>query len=408
MCLELGSGGYNKDTELAAKPGLRRLFTQLIQNTKTPIIKHNFLDEATAIIDLAKIGYTKKGSDSYSRYVLIGCSIDEKDDKDKTLWQACVAQYAKLRKWHISSKKAKETVEKAISKQLSSVKSVDTLDEIKTLLLANKYVVLQGAPGVGKTYHTEKIKEAINPSKTFFKQFHAETTYSDFVQGLRPNDSGAFEMKDGVLVKAIRAARKAYDDAENKEEAPKVLLVIDEINRANLSNVLGEAFYLFERGREYNDNCSEDEGVKFEASDGEDSFTINCLPPNLYVVATMNTADRSLAVVDFALRRRFVWYSMKPRFIELSSYNSEEDKEYVKACYDEISYIFMMNATDQELNLQPGGVFYMAESKETMNEKLRYEIMPLIKEYLEQGFLLSAKDEFSKFFFDRIDVRLFE
>ena len=215
-------------------------------------------------------------------------------------------------------------------------------------------------------------------------------------------------MKDGVLVKAIRAARKAYDDAENKEEAPKVLLVIDEINRANLSNVLGEAFYLFERGREYNDNCSEDEGVKFEASDGEDSFTINCLPPNLYVVATMNTADRSLAVVDFALRRRFVWYSMKPRFIELSSYNSEEDKEYVKACYDEISYIFMMNATDQELNLQPGGVFYMAESKETMNEKLRYEIMPLIKEYLEQGFLLSAKDEFSKFFFDRIDVRLFE
>ncbi|WP_223862515.1 AAA family ATPase, partial [Enterobacter hormaechei] len=102
-----------------------------------------------------------------------------------------------------------------------------------------------------------------------------------------------FKAKEGVLYQAIKYA--------NENEKEKILLIIDEINRANLSNVLGPVFYLFE----YQSGKR-----KVEISVG--NMKLTHLPDNLHVIATMNTADRSLAVVDFALRRRFAWYTLRP------------------------------------------------------------------------------------------------
>ena len=271
----------------------------------------------------------------------------------------------------------------------------DEKKEIKDLLDRRHYVVLQGAPGTGKTYTALKIAEMEEGGekifrKTFFEQFHAETTYSDFVYGLEPKTSSGgsmFQVKEGILYQAVRYA------IEHKGE--NVLLIIDEINRANLSNVLGPVFYLFE----------------FQA--GPRSTIMNLgdlelskLPDNLYVIATMNTADRSLAVVDFALRRRFAWYTLRPHKV-----TPEKGKTFMDKIYNRFSEIFYEYATDDELNLQPGQSYFIVDSdnkEKNMKERLIYELMPLIKEYLAEGYLLKARDSFCDLFLKETGKMLYE
>ena len=114
----------------------------------------------------------------------------------------------------------------------------------------------------------------------------------------------------------------------------------------------------------------------------------------------MNTADRSLAVVDYALRRRFAWYTLTPKIIK--------DSNFFKEDFEDMENIFQRYATDEELNLQPGQGYYLADSKEDMDNRLKYEIMPLIKEYLSNGMLLQATDAFTNYFYARIDEVMFK
>lgn len=169
----------------------------------------------------------------------------------------------------------------------------------------------------------------------------------------------------------------------------KVILIIDEINRANLSNVLGPVFYLFEYQMDASDVV-----IKLR-----NDLELNAPPSNLYVIATMNTADRSLAVVDFALRRRFAWYTLWPKAIQ--------SPRFMHNYYDAIASIFEQYASDEELNLQPGQGYFLADSEEEMKKRLKYEIMPLIKEYLTEGLLTSAKNAFSNYFASQIKEELF-
>ena len=169
-----------------------------------------------------------------------------------------------------------------------------------------------------------------------------------------------------------------------------MILIIDEINRANLSNVLGPIFYLFE-------HKMDKANVEIEISPG---FKINKLPDNFYVIATMNTADRSLAVVDFALRRRFAWYSLKPKPIN--------NNKFFKEDFLKIQEIFDWYASSYELSLQPGQGYFIADNQEEMKNRIMYEILPLIKEYLQEGLLKNAKEEFNKYFKDRIKLSIFE
>ena len=175
-----------------------------------------------------------------------------------------------------------------------------------------KYVVLQGAPGCGKTRMALEIaKKYFAKENVFFTQFHAETTYSDFVYGIKPVLSGqnvAYQGEKGILIQAIEKAT-AVKGKEGKEG--RVLLILDEFNRANLANVLGPVFYLFEANAQ-DHNYTLNLGKIYEKEEEKD-LKYDKLPDNLYVIATMNTADRSLAVVDFALRRRFAWYTLYPK-----------------------------------------------------------------------------------------------
>ena len=172
----------------------------------------------------------------------------------------------------------------------------DFLQEINALLEDKKQVIFQGPPGTGKTYVAQKLAEHIAGSKDHVTlvQFHPSYDYVDFVQGYRPaqldNGQPGFRLLDGPLLQAAKQA-EAESDAKH-------FLIIDEINRGNLAKVFGELYFLLE----YRDS-----EINLQYSDKP--FR---LPPNLYIIGTMNTADRSIALVDLALRRRFYFVEFHP------------------------------------------------------------------------------------------------
>ena len=173
---------------------------------------------------------------------------------------------------------------------------VNFLENIDNLLTDKRQVIFQGPPGTGKTYVAQKLANHLAGSKdrVTLVQFHPSYAYEDFVQGFRPktgeDGQPRFELKDGPL---RQAAERAKD-----EPGEKHFLIIDEINRGQLSKVLGELYFLLEY---------RDKEMRLQYSD--EPFS---LPKNLYIIGTMNTADRSIALVDAALRRRFYFVEFHP------------------------------------------------------------------------------------------------
>lgn len=177
---------------------------------------------------------------------------------------------------------------------------VDTLEKIESLLEDKRQIIIQGPPGTGKTYVALELARCLADEykdRVTLVQFHPSYAYEDFVRGYRPTIKGdgeaGFELKDGPL---IRAAKKASKDGDSKH-----FLVIDEINRGNIAKVFGELYFLLEY---------RDRSIRMQyQQDIEEDFS---LPKNLYIIGTMNTADRSIALVDLALRRRFYFIEFHP------------------------------------------------------------------------------------------------
>jgi 5-methylcytosine-specific restriction enzyme B len=173
---------------------------------------------------------------------------------------------------------------------------------ILSLWERKKNIVIQGPPGVGKTFFCRRLAFALMqekaPERVELVQFHQTYAYEDFVQGYRPSTAG-FELRDGLF---HQFCEKARDDQERK-----YVFIIDEINRGNLSKIFGELMMLLE-----GDKRSRDWAVPLSYSQSLSSRFF--IPPNVFLVGLMNTADRSLAVVDYALRRRFAFVDLKPSF----------------------------------------------------------------------------------------------
>ena len=179
--------------------------------------------------------------------------------------------------------------------------SKDEFQNILNVLKRKKNIVLQGPPGVGKTYIAKRLAKTLlgvdDNSKIKMVQFHQSYAYEDFIQGIRPTESGGFETQKGIFYDFCETAQ--YDPTHN------YFFIIDEINRGNLSKIFGELMMLIEaekRGKDW--------AMPLTYSKDEDFY----IPKNLYIIGTMNTADRSLAMVDYALRRRFAFINLKPHF----------------------------------------------------------------------------------------------
>jgi 5-methylcytosine-specific restriction protein B len=172
------------------------------------------------------------------------------------------------------------------------------LVELRNLLEERKQVIFYGPPGTGKTFIARNLaNDLVGPEQVKLVQFHPSYTYEDFFEGYRPTagTSGTigFELRPGPLRQLVTRA------AEHRDQS--FVLIIDEINRANLAKVFGELYFLLEY---------RDEAVELLYSAGDEPFT---LPPNIYLIGTMNTADRSIALIDSAMRRRFAFVALDPR-----------------------------------------------------------------------------------------------
>jgi 5-methylcytosine-specific restriction protein B len=183
--------------------------------------------------------------------------------------------------------------------------SAERLNEMLTRWRAKKNMILQGPPGTGKTFLAKRLGYALIGSRdretTRFRlrvvQFHPSLAYEDFVRGWRPKGKEGLELVDGIFMQAMEAARSEPDSP--------FVLVIEEINRGNPAQIFGELLTLMEVAKRQRDEAIE---LAYRRTDGERVY----VPPNLYVIGTMNIADRSLALVDLALRRRFAFVDLEP------------------------------------------------------------------------------------------------
>lgn len=184
----------------------------------------------------------------------------------------------------------------------------EEIDRILAQLKRRKNVVLQGPPGVGKTFIAKRLAYLMMheraPERVKMVQFHQSYSYEDFIQGFRPCEDGSFRLHFGHFYEFCKAAEA---DADND-----YFFIIDEINRGNLSKIFGELMMLLEhdkRGPEFS------VGLAYSNGDAEEPEEFS-VPANVHVIGTMNTADKSLALVDFAMRRRFAFVNLRPQFGE--------------------------------------------------------------------------------------------
>ena len=250
--------------------------------------------------------------------------------------------------------------------------------KIIELLRRKKNIILQGPPGVGKTFIARKIAYEMLGFRNDFNiemvQFHQSYSYEDFIQGLRPG-KGGFELKNGVF---FNFCQKALAHPEKS-----FFFIIDEINRGNLSKIFGELMMLIEP-----DKRKEKFALKLTYS--EDEFDKFHIPENLHIIGTMNTADRSLAIVDYALRRRFAFITLWPVFgdafqffLKGKGHSEKVIQHIVQACKrvnEEIS---------KDLNLGAGfqiGHSYFctytgsSDEESWLNDVVAFEIKPLLEE----------------------------
>ena len=260
--------------------------------------------------------------------------------------------------------------------------SEEEFDRILSLLKRKKNIVLQGPPGVGKTFVARRLAYALMKQKDEQRapmvQFHQSYSYEDFIQGFRPDGNGSFHLRSGTFHTLCRQAQR---DIKND-----YFLIIDEINRGNLSKIFGELMMLMEadkRGSEFALQLTYSES-------SEDTFYI---PENLHLIGTMNTADRSLALVDYALRRRFAFINLEP---ELESKAFHETLQSAGAGVDLIDRIrTRVGALNLEIRKDDrnlgrgyciGHSFFCPPEKGTADEAwyrevIEYEIAPLLREY---------------------------
>lgn len=244
-------------------------------------------------------------------------------------------------------------------------------DKLSAMLLHKKNIILQGAPGVGKTFAARRLAWSImgekDENRIEFVQFHQNYSYEDFVMGYKPVED-RFERKDGVFYRFCQKAENQPGKA--------FFFIIDEINRGNMSKIFGELLMLIEK--EYR-------GTKIALTYSDFPFSV---PDNLYIIGMMNTADRSLAMIDYALRRRFSLFEMEPGFHSegFMRYQSGLNNEKLNELIERVKELNQKIIADKSLGkgFCIGHSYFCNQTvctDEWLDIIVNYEILPMLSEY---------------------------
>ncbi|MBC3066793.1 AAA family ATPase [Staphylococcus hominis] len=395
--------GYNELEDFsnyASKEEINQKLQQLNHN------QHNYIHTVNAIWEFSKemkrgdIVYVKKGQTDIVGWGVVSSNHQYKNDKNiiQLVWK-------EKGNWKIPIKTLNKTLTKitpyseTIRKfnELFSVEHSDGLvttqttypvytaeqflddvfmneedyDTLVQLIRRKKNVILQGPPGVGKTYAAKRLAYSMmgvkDKERVKLVQFHQSYAYEDFVMGYRPTETG-FELRTGAF---YNFCKQAEEDSEKD-----YFFIIDEINRGNLSKIFGELFMLIENDKR---------GMEIELLYADEKF---CVPDNVYIIGMMNTADRSLAILDYALRRRFAFFDMNPAFetIQFKQYQENLKNPQFDALIDTIQALNVDIREDDML----GEGFVIGHSyfsnivnitESELSNIIEFEIIPLLKEY---------------------------
>ena len=284
------------------------------------------------------------------------------------------------------------------------------------LLTHQKQIILYGPPGTGKTRQAKILAKAMvcDPSENDISfeekcgnswnivQFHPAYNYEDFVRGVRvktQSGSVAYVTENGIFGNMARVAKIELDAAKLENRAAKhFVLIIDEINRANLASVLGELIYALE----YRD---QDVDTPYELENIGRALSV---PSNLLIIGTMNTADRSIGHIDYAIRRRFAFVECPPEKSALENYyigKSEDLKNEAIKLFESVSCLFKNKDENEKAilssdflasDVQLGHSYFMANDNKELERKLQYQVKPILNEYLRDGVLSESAREVIK------------
>jgi len=378
-----GTRGLSPDEDILGRPGHGRYLQALGRHlgTKCGVSVWTKFDPTSLSQPFPKVVRQQYPEFSnvinrYGNYIYACVEVPSEPPAAREVAAAFLDLYAWERSWKPLAAARDEVEALKVNLRANLFPKVTTSD-VHELLRERRFLVLQGPPGTGKTRMAEEILREHFGGAGMTVQFHPAVTYETFVAGITPAVEASnlkFDIKEGWLVQAVGAAKEA-----------DYVLVIDEINRADLGRVLGEAIHLFEP-REIAAGRGRSVQLPHPLADGTATLEI---PKNLYVLGTMNTADRSIAILDLAVRRRFAFVDIWPDMDVVA----EQQMPLATEAFGRLQDIFAQYAPPDALVLLPGHAYFLADSEQELRNRLRYELMPLLDEYLQEGRLGPCESE---------------